>query len=89
MEAEFEIPAEVKNVKVVVRPSVLDNNIHWKEFDSDEQIIIFLIKEAKFSVSNYKNLKQQYGDKILQLKSNKLPKGLVTLEYIFNSDDQV
>lgn len=40
--AQFDIPKDVHNVerqhyvKVVVRPSVLDNNLSWKLFDNDE-----------------------------------------------------
>lgn len=57
-------------------------------FDSDEQILNFLLEEDVFSASNQHKLEQQYGDQIIQLKSNKLPKGLITLESIFNADDQ-
>ncbi|KAH9289296.1 hypothetical protein KI387_033413, partial [Taxus chinensis] len=33
-------------------------------------------------------LEQQYGDQVVQLRTNKLPKGLITLESIFNPNDQ-
>ena len=33
-------------------------------------------------------MQDQYGDQIINLSSNKLPKGLITLERIFNPDDQ-
>ena len=33
-------------------------------------------------------MQEQYGDQIIQLSSNKLPKALVTLESIFTIDDQ-
>lgn len=47
----------------------------------------FLLEEDIFVVPNQNKLKQNYGDQIVKLKSNKLPKGLVSLESIFNSDD--
>lgn len=69
--AEFDIPAKVKNddaqhyVKFFVRLSILDNNIYWQVFDSDEQIINLLIEEAKFLASNQQNLSQKYEYYIL------------------------
>lgn len=38
---------------------------------------------------NQAKIKHQYDDQVIQLKTNKLPKGLVTLESIFSSDDQL
>ncbi|KAH9298523.1 hypothetical protein KI387_030205, partial [Taxus chinensis] len=43
---------------------------------------------AEFAAKNQDKLQESYGEQIIQLKINKLPKGLVTLESIFNSDDQ-
>ena len=40
--AQFDILGDIRKekvqqyVKVVVRPSILDNNIHWQVFDIDE-----------------------------------------------------
>lgn len=45
--------------------------------------------EAEFSKRNQYRLQDQYGDQIMNLSSNKLPKGLIDLEVIFNLDDQV
>ena len=69
-------------------PTITDNNTHWQVFDSDEQIVSFLQNEAKFSDRNQSRLQDQYGDQIIHLSSNKLPKGLITLESVFNPDDQ-
>lgn len=55
---------------------------------SDEKIANFLIEEAEFSARNQHKFSEQYENWFLQLKTNKLPKGLVTLESIFNIDDQ-
>jgi hypothetical protein len=77
-----------QQIKVVVRPAIPDNNIHWQVFESDEQIVSFLKNEAEFSDRNHSRLRDQYGDQIINLSSNKLPKGLITLESVFNPDDQ-
>ncbi|KAH9298941.1 hypothetical protein KI387_030623, partial [Taxus chinensis] len=46
-------------------------------------------QEAEFSAVNQDKLQHLYGDQIVQLKTNKLPRGLVTLEDIFSTDDQL
>lgn len=56
--AQFDIPKEIHKiearqyVKIVVRPSVPDNNVSWQVFDSNEKIMNFLIAEAKFADRN-------------------------------------
>lgn len=57
-------------------------------FDPDVLIVNFLQNEAEFFSRNESKLQSQYGDQIVNLNSNKFPKGLVTLEGIFNFDDQ-
>ena len=77
-----------QKIRVVVRPAIPNNNTHWQVFDSDEQIVSFLQNEAKFLKRNQSRLGDQYGDQIIHLNSNKLTKGLITLESVFNPDDQ-
>ncbi|KAH9306613.1 hypothetical protein KI387_011017, partial [Taxus chinensis] len=55
---------------------------------NDQKIVNFLQEEAEFLARNQDRLEQQYGDQVVQLRINKLPKGLVTLESIFNPNDQ-
>ena len=94
MDAQFDIPTEInkeniqQHVKIVVRPPIPNNHTNWQVFDSDEQILSFLLEEDVFFVSNQDKLKHHYDNQIIRLKSNKLPKGLVTLESIFNRDDE-
>ncbi|KAH9295070.1 hypothetical protein KI387_038658, partial [Taxus chinensis] len=76
------------HIHVIVRPAVPDNNTSWQVFENDQQIVNFLQEEAEFSARNQDRLEQQYGDQVVQLRTNKLPKGLVTLESIFNPNDQ-
>ena len=59
---------------MVVRPAVPDNGTHWQVFESDEQIVSFLQNEVEFSDRNQSRLQNQYGDQIVNLSSNKLPK---------------
>jgi hypothetical protein len=45
--ASYYVPGNIEEekkqqIKVVVRPTVLDNNTHWQVFDFDEQIVRFL-----------------------------------------------
>ncbi|KAH9317236.1 hypothetical protein KI387_019005, partial [Taxus chinensis] len=74
-------------IRVVVRPTVPDNNTSWQVFENDQHIINFLQEEAESSARNQDRLEQQYGNQVVQLRTNKLPKGLVTLESIFNPND--
>ncbi|KAH9299884.1 hypothetical protein KI387_044107 [Taxus chinensis] len=60
-----------------------------ESIQQDKQIIHFLQEEAEFSAKNQEKLEQQYGDQVVQLRTNKLPKGLITLESIFNPNDQL
>ena len=62
MESKFDIPKEVKIieiqqfVKVVVRSSILDNEVTFQVFESDEHILKLLMEEVKFSKGNQKKL---------------------------------
>lgn len=52
--AQFGIPKDIINdqeqhVKLVVRPSIPDNQVSWQVFDSDQQIINFLQEKIEFS----------------------------------------
>ena len=91
--ASYDVPGDLEEkkkqqIKMIVRHVIPDNNTHWKVFESDEQIVSFLQNEAKFSNKNQSRLQDKYGDQIINLSSNKLPKGLITLESVFNPDDQ-
>ncbi|KAH9323292.1 hypothetical protein KI387_017931, partial [Taxus chinensis] len=62
------------HMHVIVRPAVPDNNTRWQVFENDQQIINFLQEEAEFSTRNQDRLEQQYGDQVVQLPTNNLPK---------------
>lgn len=90
---QYDIPEHIaknqeQHIRIIVHPDVPDNCTNWKVFDSNEKIVIFLQNEVDFFSKNQSKLQNQYGEKIMNLNSNKLPKGLVTLERIFNLDDE-
>ena len=91
--ASYDVPRDLEKkkeqqIKMVVRLSIPDNDIHWKVFESDEKIVSFLQNEAEFLDRNQSRLQDQYGDQIINLSSKKMPKGLITLESVFNPHDQ-
>ena len=88
------------DVQVKHRPSVPDNMKHWQIFQDDQQIKNFLECVDDFSENQVdqdqedcKPAKNQSlenmlaGQKIMELKSNHIPKGLVPLERLFDSND--
>ncbi|XP_057825751.1 uncharacterized protein LOC131037573 [Cryptomeria japonica] len=56
--AQYDIPNSIKRVcdqqhiKIIIRPSIPDNNVNWQVFESDEQILQFLLEEDVFAASN-------------------------------------
>lgn len=93
---EFE--KDVYIVEMIYQPSVPDNNQNWQVFDDDKHIISFLEGTGTFSNSSFdgnhsltsqQNIKEEDKEsEILQLKGNTIPKGLVTLESLFDKNDQ-
>lgn len=83
------------------RPSVLDNVKNWQVFEDDQQIKEFLTmveefegteidqdEEETIEIVEVSDLKDSIANqKIFQLKDNILPKRLVPLERLFNSND--
>ena len=93
---QLKYPIEVRH-----RPYILDNIKHWKVFQDDLEIKKFLELTGEFSNSQMDE-KQDDDDgdefpsftkhsivdhKIVELKGNFIPKGLVPLEILFLKDD--
>ena len=90
-------------IEIRHKPSIPDNVKHCHMFDDDEQINQFLTMVGNFEDAEIdqeeeqtkqrieiRNLKQSIGEqKIIQLKDNVLPRGLVPLEILFNANDVV
>lgn len=74
-------------VFVVVRPDIPNNDSHWKVFESDEKIPLFIQNLGEFADQLQPKVEEAYGNQIIQLISNKLPNGLITLENLFDHDD--
>ena len=86
-------------IEVRYRPSVLDNIQQWKVFEDDFEIKIFLELTGDFSnfiidqeqddeIEHIEGIPENEipGHKIIELKSNFIPKGMVPLERIFSKD---
>jgi hypothetical protein len=101
--SNFRVPLPPKlryDIEVKYRPSIPDNVKHWKVFEDDLEIKRFLETVEEFSAlhidqdPNSENephtdvfLKKIANHHIVQLPSNHIPKGLVPLERIFDSND--
>lgn len=93
---------EKYEINVRHRPSIPDNTKHWKVFKDDQQIIRFLertneflntlierhedeIVDEKYKTTVYLNVLA--GKEIIYLRNNLIPRGLVPLERLFDSND--
>ena len=87
-------------IEVRYRPYVPDNVKQWKVFEDDIEIKRFLELTGEFSnsmidqeqddeVEEFEGVAENEiaGHKIIELKSNFIPKGLVPLERIFSKED--
>ena len=88
-------------VEVRYRPSIPDNIKHWQVFEDEEQMKIFLETVGEFSnmeiddeeeVESEDTPKRNWGEKVvgnkvLQLKGNIIPRGMVPLERLFDKND--
>ncbi|KAH9326476.1 hypothetical protein KI387_006654, partial [Taxus chinensis] len=91
-------------MEMVLRPSVIDNIIHWKVFNDDNKLLDFLVQRDNFNNLFFeggenphrevvaKEDKEGIGDideeGVIKLKGNKIPKGLFSLEDIFDKNDR-
>ena len=74
-----------------------DNIEHWQVFEDDRDIVNFLLNEDKYHgqemdcsdlVETIDGKETIFGQEVIQLKTNKVPKGLVVLENIFDNHDR-
>ena len=84
-------------VEVQSRPSIPNNVENWKVFEDENDILKFLLSEGRYDsqeldcsafVEMVDGKEIVFGQEILQLKTNKLPKGLVMLESTFDNQDR-
>jgi hypothetical protein len=101
--SNFKIPLPPKfryDVEVKYRPSIPDNVKHWKVFEDDLEVKRFLETVEEFSKMHIDQdvvseedpdggnlLNTIAGSDIVQLPSNHIPRGLVPLERLFDSND--
>ena len=88
-------------IEVRYRPSILDNIKHWQVFEDEEQVKRFLEIVGEFSNmeidaceeegtedTSERNWEEKMaGNKVLQLKGNVIPRGLVPLEILFDKNN--
>lgn len=89
---------DVYQVELIYRPSVLDNSEFCQVFENDKQINNFMQCVETFVTTYFEgsdaeckefSLEQakELSDGIMQLKGNKIPKGLFFLECLFDRHD--
>lgn len=71
---------------MVVCSDIPDNDTHWQVFESDEHISLFIQSLGEFVDQLQLKIKEAYGNQVIQLRSNKLPNGLITLENLFDHE---
>lgn len=94
-----EIPfAKISQIEVQNRPSIPENIENWQVFEDDKDISNFMLSEDKYHgqemdcsdlIETIDDKETIFGQEIMQLKTNKVPKGLVALENIFDNQDRV
>ncbi|XP_059076654.1 uncharacterized protein LOC131875933 [Cryptomeria japonica] len=93
-----EFVEDIYRVELIYRPSVRDNSDSWQVFENDKQINNFMQSVDMFFAMYFEgsdaeckefSLEQakELPDGIMQLKENKIPKGLVSLERLFDRND--
>ena len=74
-------------VEVSFRPHVSDNIGSWQVFEDDRHILNFLNFINEFANHNIDEIQKSEEVPMIQLKCNKIPKGLVPLEQLFDRSD--
>ncbi|KAH9306913.1 hypothetical protein KI387_011317, partial [Taxus chinensis] len=92
-------------IEMIHRPSVLDNASNWQVFNDDQHLLSFLELKDNFNQlyfersetmpreyvpSNEEDIGEEMDqDGCIKLKGNKIPKGLVSLEDLFEKHDRL
>lgn len=89
--------ARISKIEIQTRPSVPDNIENWQFFNDDDDILRFLhcvieYENQEIDFSYFLRIEDDketnFGKEVIQLKKNKIPKGLVVLERVFDSQDK-
>jgi hypothetical protein len=96
------LPMVKSDVEIKYRPSIPNNVKHWKVFEDDLEIEKFLQYVDEFSTLHTDQDPNTEGDPhpevflnkianhhIIHLPSNRIPRGLIPLERLFNGNDVV
>jgi hypothetical protein len=87
--SRFIPPDDGFSVEMIFRPSILDNITNWRVFDGDTQIINFLtssdtFQDAVIDDEAHQQELQTYRDEANKVKTNCVPKNVLTLEKLFD-----
>ena len=82
-------------VELVATPSILENITNFQVFQDDQHILEFIMCSDHFEGQEIDDTlddkpegdELEDKDRILNLKTNTIPKGMVELEHIFNHDE--
>jgi len=87
----------ITEVEFKTRPTIPDNIHNWQVFDNNSDIINFLHcadhyenQEIDFNafVEEHDGKETLFGQEIVQLKTNKIPRGLIALEKAFDGHNR-
>lgn len=87
----------ISKVEIQARPSISNNVQNWQVFEDDKDILRFLNCENMLLgketncityVENIDGKDTIFGQEVVQLKKNKIPRCLVVLETIFDIHDK-
>jgi hypothetical protein len=75
-------------VELIFGPSILENISNWRIFNDDQQIVEFVSSESTFhdtSIDDEEHTKtlEKFQDEMKDLKSDVIPRNVVTLEKLF------
>lgn len=88
----------ISEIKVKIRPCVPDNVYNWQVFQDDVDLLRFLQCVDQYQsqvitfndyVENINGKETLFGQVVVQLRTNKFPRGLVALERTFDTKDGI
>ena len=68
-------------------PLLPKNLEHWKCFENDSQLLLFLQNEGEFFEARINLLDEKESIEIIDVVDGPLPKGIVPLENLFDRND--
>lgn len=81
-------------IEIVPTPSIPDNVTNFQVFNDDQQMLEFMVNQGVFACQEIGEDQVESNDKesenikdgVIQLKTNKMPRGIASLERMFDPD---